>query len=171
MNAPAILNELGTVVDKTIIDVDPSEDETPGEMMARLGRTKNIIRTVLSETSTLQGLVDKPLVPGRTVILLNVANAGAETKDPSFAFGSGTANRRCAAEPVIIEFLQAVKDKLTEEKTKKQKQQENTPADETTGLLSQKWKMKKERNEEKNVKMKKKKYKMTTKKTTRRNFI
>lgn len=47
--------------------------------------------------TTLDGIFpeDQPLIPGKTVIILEIGEAAKESKDPTFLFGPGSGNREC----------------------------------------------------------------------------
>jgi len=91
---------------------DPSQSVETA-MCQRDKVVKNIPRMVKKD-STLGGLLPekKPAYVGKTVILLGIGGIAAATNDRAFAFGTGSKDRRCAAEPAIFEFLEAVKKEL-----------------------------------------------------------
>jgi hypothetical protein len=81
------------------------------EMFARLGRVENVPRMTLSD-STLGGVLEEPAIAKKTFILLDIKSAAMETLDSAFAFGTGDNERRCACEPAIVEFVEAVQVEL-----------------------------------------------------------
>eukprot|EP00581_Thalassiosira_minuscula_P019977 CAMPEP_0183713788 /NCGR_PEP_ID=MMETSP0737-20130205/8536_1 /TAXON_ID=385413 /ORGANISM="Thalassiosira miniscula, Strain CCMP1093" /LENGTH=345 /DNA_ID=CAMNT_0025942627 /DNA_START=617 /DNA_END=1657 /DNA_ORIENTATION=- len=91
---------------------DPSQSVETA-MCQRDKVVKNIPRMVKKD-STFGGLLPetKPAYVGKTVILLGIGGIAAATNDRAFAFGTGSKDRRCAAEPAIFEFLEAVKKEL-----------------------------------------------------------
>lgn len=69
---------------------------------------KGVLRAPLCNT-TLDGLFpeDNPLIPGTSLIALDIGTAAAETEDASFLFGVGTNHRQC---PFKSLFLDTVND-------------------------------------------------------------
>lgn len=121
--AHSILSTAVNAVDAlTSLAKDP-EQSVESMMCNRDKRVDTIPRQVMID-STLGGLLpsSKPAIAKKTVILLKVGNAAKETNDLSYAFATGPKgdkNRRCSAEPAILEFLKAVQSELKANKINK----------------------------------------------------
>lgn len=100
LHGAAVLQEIGK---------NPGEDVDA--ILARLGRVESVPRMVKQE-STLGGQLKKVAKPGWTVVFLDIRSSARDTGDVSWAFGTGTTERRCAAEPAIREFFKAVQTEL-----------------------------------------------------------
>lgn len=92
---------------------DPKSDIAT--TISQVGATKNVVRMV-AQDSTLGGLLGdkKPARAKKTVILLNIRSAAQATNDLAYSFSGGPGERRCAAEHLIVGFLQEVSEKLIE---------------------------------------------------------
>ena len=65
-------------------------------------------------TTTVDGLfpVDKPLQPGKTIIVLDIGSAAKATSDDNFLFGTGVGSRQCPFKPVLYSFSAKARHQL-----------------------------------------------------------
>lgn len=84
------------------------EDEIE-KTISSLGRVDQSPRLV-EMNSTLNGLLEEgeEAIAKQTIVLLNIGDVAKETKQAAWAFGTGSEERRCAAEPAIVEFCTLV---------------------------------------------------------------
>jgi hypothetical protein len=107
MNGPRLLRELVSHVDDDLVDI-----------FSRVGLVQNIARLVQRD-GTLGGLLpsNTPAQAKSTVVSFDIRSAAKISGDLSFSFASGPGQRRCAAEPVIMAYVQAVQDELRRRKS------------------------------------------------------
>ena len=74
--------------------------------------TQNLPR-VTSEVTTLNGLLDRPSFPAKTVIIFLIAQAAEKSQSLFFTFGAGVpGNRICALKDFNVNFLTALQQDL-----------------------------------------------------------
>lgn len=95
------------------LSADVNDELELEHSLSKLGPVEAVVRAV-GRDGTLGGLLptDQPAVKGKTIVKLDIRIAAAETKQFAWVFGTGDEHRRCAAEPAIREFFQAVWDGL-----------------------------------------------------------
>lgn len=92
LNAPRVL--------RRVAELRPGEDVRAA--LCALGPTESVVRMVTGD-STLGGLLPDgaPARRGRTMVVLNIRAAAAQTGDLAFVFSSGRGQRECAARGVV----------------------------------------------------------------------
>ena len=65
--------------------------------------------------SQFDGLLKRPTVPGKTVVMYKIAKAAAATQDLNFTFGTGSSDRLCVFKDFFIEFMTDLQMKLKED--------------------------------------------------------
>ena len=95
-------------------------DQNVETTLAKAGITPEVPR-IATQSGTLDGLLEEsdPMVAGKTVVLLNLHEAGMKSGKVEWAFGDGTTERQCAAKPEILRFLHEVQDELIKRRTKR----------------------------------------------------
>ncbi len=70
---------------------------------------ESVVRVPSVET-TVGGLFpqDDPLVPGRTIVKLNIAQAAKQSGDDRFLFGAGRDHRQCPFKPVLYKLAKDI---------------------------------------------------------------
>ena len=100
----------GAVILKAIAEnIDDDIEKT----VSSLGRVEQLPRLVETR-STLNGLLEEgdEAIPKQTIVLLNIAEVARETGLLEWAFGGGDEERRCAAEPAVLEFCTLVQKEI-----------------------------------------------------------
>jgi hypothetical protein len=64
------------------------------------------------EASRFEGLLKRPIVPRKTVVMFKIAKAAAATQNLDFTFGTGGSERVCVFKEFFIEFMTDVQKKL-----------------------------------------------------------
>ena len=62
--------------------------------------------------STFNGLLSSPTKPGETVVIFKIAEAAAKTKDISFTFSAGDAERACVFQDFFLNFMRDLQQTL-----------------------------------------------------------
>ena len=65
-------------------------------------------------SSDFDGLLSSPTSPGKTVIILKIAEAAAKTKDISFTFSTGSSERACVFQEFFLQFMNDLQRELRE---------------------------------------------------------
>ena len=94
------LKTLKQNVNRTVEDI--FTEHAPTEQVPRIA-----IRA-----STFDGLLSSPTEPGKTVIILKIAEAAAKTKDIWFTFGTGDPDRACVFKDFFISFMRDLQTEL-----------------------------------------------------------
>ena len=63
-------------------------------------------------SSTFDGLLDSPIKPKETIIIMKIAEAAAETQDIGFTFGTGDAERACVFKDFFLDFMKDLQTAL-----------------------------------------------------------
>lgn len=81
--------------------------------LPQLALTDRVLRATIRD-GTLGGLLaeNAPARRGKTMVVIDIRVAAHQTGSLAWAFGVGTEERRCTAEPAIIEFYEAVRMEL-----------------------------------------------------------
>jgi hypothetical protein len=69
---------------------------------------------IATQASTFDGLLSSPATPGKTVFILKIAEAAAQTGDLLFTFSTGRAERACVFQGFFLSFMKDVQQKLRE---------------------------------------------------------
>lgn len=83
------------------------EEVTFTELLLAMPINETSPRVPLRET-TLGGLFSDPLVPGRTIVQLQIGEAAKQTGDVRFLFGSGVDERQCLVKPFLFSIADDV---------------------------------------------------------------
>ncbi|MEM9091822.1 MAG: hypothetical protein AAGC93_24170 [Cyanobacteria bacterium P01_F01_bin.53] len=67
------------------------------------------------KASTLDGLLSSPTTPGKTVVILKLAKAAAQTKDIRFTFGAFQTDRACVFQDFFLSFMADLQSTLKAE--------------------------------------------------------
>lgn len=86
-------------------------DQPVEEIFTQHPLTPQVPRIAI-KSSTFDGLLSKPTQPGKTVIILKISKAAAQTHDISFTFGTGRAERACVFQEFFIEFMKDLQQEL-----------------------------------------------------------
>ena len=68
------------------------------------------------KASTFDGLLSYPTTPGKTVLILQIAEAAAKTKDIWFTFSTGSSERACVFKEFFLNFMKDLQYELQIEK-------------------------------------------------------
>lgn len=86
------------------------------EIFSENAPTRQVPRIAV-KSSTFDGLLSSPIVPGKTVVLFLIANAAAKTHDISFTFGTGSSERACVFKDFFLSFMQDLQQELKQEES------------------------------------------------------
>lgn len=67
-------------------------------------------------SSTFDGLLDEPIKPKETVVILKIAEAAAKTKDVWYTFGTGDSERACVFKDFFLDFMKDLQQTLRAER-------------------------------------------------------
>ena len=73
--------------------------------------TPQVIRIAVN-SSDFDGLLSSPTSPGKTVIILKIAEAAAKTNDISFTFSTGSEERACVFQEFFLQFMNDLQREL-----------------------------------------------------------
>lgn len=89
-------------------------DKPVEEIFTTHAPTEQVPRIAV-KASTLDGLLSSPTIPGKTVVILKLAKAAAQTKDIRFTFGALQADRACVFQDFFLSFMTDLQSTLKAE--------------------------------------------------------
>ncbi len=98
--AAGSLKTLQNNLDKPVEDVFTEYAPTPQ------------VPRIAVKASTFDGLLSSPTTPGKTVLILQIAKAAAQTKDIWFTFSTGKSERACVFKDFFLNFMNDLQKEL-----------------------------------------------------------
>ncbi|MGK7929092.1 MAG: hypothetical protein AB4290_28295 [Spirulina sp.] len=86
-------------------------DKPVEEIFTLNAPTPQVLRIAVQE-STFDGLLSSPITPQKTMLILKIGEAAATTKDISFTFGTGRAERACVFQEFFLAFMKDLQEEL-----------------------------------------------------------
>lgn len=107
-------HNIGEVVQATVgalQRVYENLDTPVEELFTAYPPTPQVTR-IATQASTLNGLLDTPLQPGKTILILKVGEAAQATQNLYFAFGTGSSERACVLMDFFLKFMADLQSEL-----------------------------------------------------------
>ncbi|MGB3757762.1 MAG: hypothetical protein WBA07_15515 [Rivularia sp. (in: cyanobacteria)] len=94
------LRKLKENLDKPVEEIFTSNPLTPQ------------VPRIAVKSSTFDGLLSSPTIPGKTVVIFKIGEAAKETHDINFTFATGSSERVCVFKDFFLEFMRDLQQEL-----------------------------------------------------------
>lgn len=110
-------HNIGEVVQSTagsLKTLNDNLDKPVEDIFTEYAPTLQVPRIAI-KASTFDGLLSSPITPGKTVLILQIAKAAAQTKDIWFTFSTGKSERACVFKDFFLNFMNDLQKELKKE--------------------------------------------------------